>query len=163
MTYIHICALGFISGKRKALIPWAKLTVDLTAWIDKECYPPDFKWADLSKNQISDVFQLFDHWRHQRQSGLAPIIWNSSCDILTDIERPICVRMRPIRDPCSQGDCRGRNKTILTEKQVNYSPAEEGIRLRDIFPSSAGYTNLTKQLPNKETPPGALYRHIYHQ
>jgi hypothetical protein len=89
MAYIHICALGFISRKRKALIPWAKLTVDLTAWIDKECYPPDFKWADLSKNQISDVFQLFDHWRHQRQSGLAPIIWNSSCDILADIERPI--------------------------------------------------------------------------
>ena len=38
--------------------------------------------------------------------------------------------------------------------------AEEGIRLRDIFLSSAGYTNLTKLLPNEETLLEALYRHI---
>ena len=34
--------------------------------------------------------------------------------------------------------------------------AEEGIRLRDIFLSSARYTNLIMLLPNKETPLEAL-------
>ena len=38
----------------------------------------------------------------------------------------------------TQGDCRGGYKTLLTETEVYYSPAEEDIRLRDIFPSSAG-------------------------
>jgi hypothetical protein len=38
--------------------------------------------------------------------------------------------------------------------------AEEDIRLRVIFPSSAGYANLTKLLPNEETQLGALYRQI---
>jgi len=44
----------------------------------------------------------------------------------------------------TQGDCRGGYKTILIKVKECYSPAEEDIRLRVIFPSSAGYTNLTK-------------------
>ena len=37
--------------------------------------------------------------------------------------------------------------------------AEEDIRLRVLFPSSAGYNNLTKLLPKEETRLGALYSH----
>ena len=49
----------------------------------------------------------------------------------------------------TQGDCRGRKKTNIKQSMVYYSPAEEGIRLRAIFLSSAGCkTNLTMlQLP----------------
>jgi len=44
----------------------------------------------------------------------------------------------------TQGDCRGGYKTLLIKVNKYYSPAEEDIRLRVIFLSSAGYTNLTK-------------------
>ena len=37
--------------------------------------------------------------------------------------------------------------------------AEEDIRLRVLFPSSAGYNSLTKLLPKEETQLGALYSH----
>ena len=64
------------------------------------------------------------------------------------------VKMRPKRGPWSQriqGDCRGGYKTILWWILLYYSPAEEDIRLRVLFPSSAGYNNLTKLLPKEET------------
>jgi hypothetical protein len=112
-----------MSGKKKALIPWAKLTVDPTAWIDKECYPPGFKWADPSKIRINDVFQLFDHWRHRKQSGLAPIIWNSSCDILTDVERPI-QRIRNRRPVHSNHNPDPRRNSSESE---DFGPAIAGI------------------------------------
>ena len=51
------------------------------------------------------------------------------------------------------------SKVPLCHKE-HKDTAEEGIRLRDIFLSSAGYTNLTMLLPNKKTQLGALYRHI---
>jgi len=44
----------------------------------------------------------------------------------------------------TQGDCRGGYKTVLIKVKEYYSPADEDIRLRDIFLSSAGYINLTK-------------------
>ena len=74
MADIYICELGFISGKKKASIPWAKVTSDPAAWIYEECYPPGFNWADPSKIQINEVFKLFNHWRQRKQSRLAPII-----------------------------------------------------------------------------------------
>ena len=44
----------------------------------------------------------------------------------------------------TQGDCREGYKTVLIKVKECYPPAEKDIRLRDIFPSSAGYTKLTK-------------------
>ena len=70
--------------------------------------------------------------------------------------------MRPIEaleSHRTQGDCRGGYKTILKYCKVSYSPAEEDIRLRGYFPSSAEYINMTKLYLNKEMPLGALYRH----
>ena len=79
-------ALGFISGKKKATIPWAKVTMDPSAWMHEECYPSGFRWADPSKIRVGQVFHLLDHWRQRKESGLAPLIWNSSCELLADVE-----------------------------------------------------------------------------
>ena len=67
-------------------LPWAKVIKNPTAWIDEECYPAGFEWADPSKIRIGKVFELLDHWRQRRQSGLDPIIWNRSCEILADCD-----------------------------------------------------------------------------
>ena len=80
--------IEFVSGKKNAKISWAKLAADPTAWIEPECYPSGFLWADPSKIRKEAVLQIFDHWRQRKESGLSPIIWNPSCDILADIDRP---------------------------------------------------------------------------
>ena len=67
-------------------IPWAKVIKNPTAWIDKDCYPAGFEWADPSKIRIGKVFELFDHWRQRRQSGLAPIDWNRSCEFMVGVD-----------------------------------------------------------------------------
>jgi hypothetical protein len=79
-------ALGFISGKKKAIIPWAKVTMNPSAWMHEECYPSGFLWADPSKIRVGQVFHLLDHWRQRKESGLTPLIWNSSCELLADVE-----------------------------------------------------------------------------
>ena len=69
-------------------IPWAKLVANPGAWLEPECYPSGFQWADPSKIRKNDVFHILDHWRQRKESGLPPIVWNPSCDILADIDRP---------------------------------------------------------------------------
>ncbi|KAH9017640.1 hypothetical protein EDB85DRAFT_1897535 [Lactarius pseudohatsudake] len=81
---MYICSLGFISGKPYATIPWAKLSTTPTAWIQEECYPPGFKWADPSKIQLNDVHDLLIYWRQRKEDGLDPLIWNPSCELLAD-------------------------------------------------------------------------------
>jgi hypothetical protein len=81
---MYICSLGFISGKPYATIPWAKLSTTPTAWILEECYPPGFKWADPSKIRLNDVHDLLVYWRQRKEDGLAPLIWNPSCELLAD-------------------------------------------------------------------------------
>ncbi|KAF8265470.1 hypothetical protein EI94DRAFT_1702459 [Lactarius quietus] len=73
-----IAHMWFISRKMKAYIPWAKVTMDLTAWINEECYPPGFQWVDPSKIWVNEVFHLFDNGRQPKQSRFNPIIWNPS-------------------------------------------------------------------------------------
>src|SRR6266404_8642213 len=53
------------------------------------------------------------------------------------------------------------NLWMALESQRTKGTAEEDIRLRSNFPSSAGFskTNLTKLFLNKESSLGALYRH----
>ena len=60
-----------------------------------------------------------------------------------------CDLYRALESHRTQGDCKEGYKTILIKVNEYYSPAEEDIRLWDIFPSSAGYINLTK-LPKYE-------------
>jgi hypothetical protein len=80
--------LEYVSGKKKVQIPWTKVTTKPADWIDEECYPPGFEWVDPSKIWINDAYHLLDHWRQQKESGLVPIIWNPSCDILADVKKP---------------------------------------------------------------------------
>jgi hypothetical protein len=80
-------ALGYISGKTKVTIPWAKLCQDPSSWIKPECTPDGFKWADPSKIRIGDVFRLLDHWRQQQTHHLKPLIWASLCPLLEDVDR----------------------------------------------------------------------------
>jgi hypothetical protein len=64
--WVELCdtqVLGYVSGKKKAIIPWAKLCKNPSSWIRPECAPDGFQWADPSKIRINDVFSLLDHWR----------------------------------------------------------------------------------------------------
>ncbi|KAH8990031.1 hypothetical protein EDB86DRAFT_3193778 [Lactarius hatsudake] len=76
--------IRFISGKPYATIPWAKLSTTPAAWIQGECYPPGFQWADPSKIRLNDVHDLLIYWRQRKEDGLTPLIWNTSCELLAD-------------------------------------------------------------------------------
>ncbi|KAH9008708.1 hypothetical protein EDB85DRAFT_1903917 [Lactarius pseudohatsudake] len=58
---------GFTSGKPYATIPWAKLSTTPTTWIQEECYPPGFKWADPSKIRLNDVHDLLIYWKQRKE------------------------------------------------------------------------------------------------
>ncbi len=81
--------LGYVSGKKKATIPWVKLSQDPSSWIKPECVPDGFQWADPSMVCIRDLFLLLEHWRKRKQHRLKPLIWASSCPLLEDVEKPL--------------------------------------------------------------------------
>ncbi len=77
------------------------------AWIHEECYPPGFQWADPSKIQVADVFDLFQHWRERKEVGLSPLIWKPSCELLADVvqeSRHVRNQSRGRDDSYSDGD-----------------------------------------------------------
>lgn len=81
--------LGYVSGKAKVTIPWSKLCEDPSSWIEPECVPDGFQWADPSKLRIGEVFRLLEHWRQRTEHRLKPLIWVSSCALLEDVEKPL--------------------------------------------------------------------------
>ncbi|KAH9010972.1 hypothetical protein EDB85DRAFT_2160497 [Lactarius pseudohatsudake] len=85
--YCHV-HIRFISGRKNATIPWSKLSCDPTAWIEEECFPLGFPWVDPSKLRLVQIFQLLDHWRQRQKEGLIPLIWNPSCELLSNIDQP---------------------------------------------------------------------------
>ncbi|KAH9014735.1 hypothetical protein EDB84DRAFT_1568013 [Lactarius hengduanensis] len=85
--YCH-AHIRFISGRKSATIPWSKLSCDPTAWIEEECFPLGFPWVDPSKLRLVQIFQLLDHWRQRQKEGLIPLIWNPSCELLSNIDQP---------------------------------------------------------------------------
>ncbi|KAF8265972.1 hypothetical protein EI94DRAFT_1803700 [Lactarius quietus] len=148
-----IAHMRFISGKNKAYIPWAKVTKDPTAWIYEECYPPGFQWADPSKIWVNEVFHLFDHWRQRKQSRLDPIIWNPSCKIMADIERP--VRRRQTRRPVHSSNNREPRRNSGEEE--DFGPAMAGVAEDDIEPQYS-VSPPVSSIPSKRTPsvPGPM-------
>ncbi|KAH9017443.1 hypothetical protein EDB84DRAFT_1566833 [Lactarius hengduanensis] len=80
--------IRFISGKKNATISWSKLSSDPSGWIEEDCFPSGFQWADPSKIRSGHVFELLDHWRQREKAGLTPLIWNRSCDLLADVDEP---------------------------------------------------------------------------
>jgi hypothetical protein len=79
--------LGFLTGKKKQIIPWGALVKDPTSWISEECVPDGFEWKDPSKIQIGEVFRLLYHWQHRQDQGLDPLIWLPTCPLLQDVEQ----------------------------------------------------------------------------
>ncbi|KAH9014686.1 hypothetical protein EDB85DRAFT_2157246 [Lactarius pseudohatsudake] len=80
--------IRFISGKKNATISWSKLSSNPCGWIEEDCFPSGFQWADPSKICSGHVFELLDHWRQREKAGLTPLIWNRSCDLLADVDEP---------------------------------------------------------------------------
>jgi hypothetical protein len=115
----NICTYdsGFISGKKNAKIPWAKVSSNPTAWIGEECFPSGFQWADPSKIRVGQVFRLLDHWRQRQKDGLSPLIWNPTCELLADMDQ----LSRDVRNP-------QQTRTVdshLTERDGSSSSDEE--------------------------------------
>ena len=76
------CILEYVSGRKKVKIPWGKICEDPSSWIQPECVPNGFQWADPSKIRIGDIFPLFEHWREQQKHHLSPLIWVPTCPFL---------------------------------------------------------------------------------
>ncbi|KAI9435908.1 hypothetical protein BJY52DRAFT_1230612 [Lactarius psammicola] len=114
-------ALGYVSGKKKATIPWAKLSQDPTSWIKPECVPDGFQWADPSKLRIGDVFDLLNHWRQRKQDHLEPLIWVSSCPLLKDVEQPSKHRRAPKQRQGHDTDVGGPNDSSDSESSPTSS------------------------------------------
>jgi hypothetical protein len=79
--------LGYMSRRKRAKIPWTELSNDPSIWIESECAPDAFPWADPSKIRIDDVYMLLEHWRKREARGLKPLIWASSCPLLKGAEQ----------------------------------------------------------------------------
>ena len=78
----NTCILAYVSGSKRVKIPWAKISADLTSWIEPECVPDGFQWADPSKIRVGDIFPLFAHWRERQRQHLSPLIWVETCPLL---------------------------------------------------------------------------------
>lgn len=74
--------LGYVSGKKRAKIPWAQLSDKPNLWIKPECMPNGFTWADPSKIRIGDIFLLLEHWRERTRQHLTPLIWATTCPLI---------------------------------------------------------------------------------
>jgi hypothetical protein len=79
--------LGYMSRKKQAKITWTELSNDPSIWIESECAPDVFPWADPSKICIDDVYMLLENWSKQEARGLKPLIWASSCPLLKGAEQ----------------------------------------------------------------------------
>jgi hypothetical protein len=77
MFNVHI--LGYVTGRKQARIPWAELCQDPPSWIEPECAPDGFQWADPSKIRIREIYRLLEHWRERQRQRLNPLIWVTSC------------------------------------------------------------------------------------
>ncbi|KAI9437857.1 hypothetical protein BJY52DRAFT_1230006 [Lactarius psammicola] len=98
--------IRYVSGKKKATIPWAKLSQDPSSWIKPE-YP--------SKLRVGDVFDLLQHWRQRKQDHLEPLIWVSSCPLLKDVEQPSKHRQALKRRQGHDTDVGGSNHSSDSE------------------------------------------------
>ncbi|KAI9445609.1 hypothetical protein BJY52DRAFT_1228832 [Lactarius psammicola] len=113
--------IRYVSGKKKATIPWAKLSQDPSSWIKPECVSDGFQWADPSKLRIGDVFDLLNHWRQRKQDCLEPLIWVLSCPLLKDVEQPSKHRQAPKRRQGHDTDVGGSNHSSDSESSSTSS------------------------------------------
>ena len=84
LSIYDIAILEYVLGKTNAKISWARVTASPSTWIELECTPEGFEWADPSKICIANIFLLLQHWRERQRQHLAPLIWASTCPLLKD-------------------------------------------------------------------------------
>ena len=75
-------ALEYVSGRKIRTLPWAQISDDPSSWIEPECVPDGFQWADPSKIRIGNIFPLLKHWRERHGQRLSPLIWVTTCPLL---------------------------------------------------------------------------------
>lgn len=83
-AWCNICILGYVSRRKHVNLPWSKICEDPSSWIEPECVPDGFQWADPSKIRIGEIYRLLEHWRGRQQQRLTPLIWVTSCPLLTN-------------------------------------------------------------------------------
>jgi hypothetical protein len=120
-----------------------KVSTDPTAWIDEECYPPGFQWADPSKIQVGQVFHLLDHWRQRQESGLTPLIWNPSCELLADAEQQ-SKHVRSRRDIQHDSD----SEDDSGEEDITTELGRRDIHHDHNSENDSGEEDFTKELEN---------------
>jgi len=120
-----------------------KVATDPTAWIDEECYPPGFQWADPSKIQVGQVFYLLDHWRQRQESGLTPLIWNPSCELLADAEQQ-SEHVRSRRDIQHDHD----SEDDSGEEDITKKLGQTDIHHDHNSENDSGEEDFTKELEN---------------
>ena len=76
------CILEYVSGRKNIRIPWGQISDDPSSWIESECVPDGFQWADPSKIRVRDILILFEHWRERKRQHLSPLIWVATCPLL---------------------------------------------------------------------------------
>ncbi|KAI9432718.1 hypothetical protein H4582DRAFT_2083108 [Lactarius indigo] len=122
--------IRYVSRRKNATIPWSKLSSDPPTWIEEECYPLGFLWADPSKLRLVQVFQLLDHWRQRQREGLIPLIWNPSCELLANVDHPVqhirnpkrtCRRSSKFNEP--ESDNQSEEEDFAKEIQALHSPS----------------------------------------
>ena len=95
----NTCIPVYVSGRKTVKIPWAKISDDPYSWIEPECMPDGFQWADPSKLCMGDIFPLFEHWRERYSQRLSPLIWVTTCPLLRHASPSFEDRQ------CYQSDC----------------------------------------------------------
>ena len=136
----NACILGYASGAKQAKIPWAKLCKDPSSWIEPECTPDGFQWADPSKICIGKIFRLLDHWRERQQQHLNPLIWVTSCPLLKNASSSLEDRQHYQSDHST--DSSPDNDDRVESSSPDPHPNSEPPRLNPVSDSDLGNSDI---------------------
>ena len=81
-TYAKYMHISICVGEQESKDSLGEDQCRSTSWIEPECVPDGFQWADPSKIHVGDIFPLFAHWREQQRQHLSPLIWVETCPLL---------------------------------------------------------------------------------
>ncbi|KAN0135964.1 hypothetical protein V8E53_006125 [Lactarius tabidus] len=134
----HIRILGYVSGKQRARISWGELSAKPSTWINPECSPIGFTWADPSKIHIGDIHQLLEHWYGRKRQHLTPLIWAEMCPVLKDAT----LSSEERQDYCSDGssdDNSGRSAVHGSKNTTHTSEEPQESSTSGVTPSEFNF------------------------
>ncbi|KAN0136039.1 hypothetical protein V8E53_006200 [Lactarius tabidus] len=134
----HIRILGYVSGKQRARISWGELSAKPSTWINPECSPIGFTWADPSKICIGDIHQLLEHWYGRKRQHLTPLIWAETCPVLKDAT----LSSEERQDYCSDGssdDNSGRSAVHGSKNTTHTSEEPQESSTSSVTPSEFNF------------------------